>query len=205
MKPYIIAITGASGVVYGKRLVEVMVNHKIPMFLVISEPAKQIIQDELEIKLSADIISSLFNAAAKKYVTVFDNKDLAAPISSGSCKTAGMIVIPCSMATLSAIATGNSRSLIERAADVTLKEHRRLILVPREMPLNAIHLKNMLELSRIGVDIVPPMPGFYHHPKSIDEQIDFVVGKVLDLLDINHHLYQRWSNAKSQIPNPNIK
>lgn len=193
MKPYIIAITGASGVVYGKRLVEIMVSQKISISLVISDPAKQIIEDELGIKLTTDIVSSLFTKAAKKYITVFDNKDLAAPISSGSCKTSGMIVIPCSMATLSAIATGNSRSLIERAADVTLKEHRRLILVPREMPLNAIHLENMLKLSRIGVDIVPPMPGFYHHPKSIDEQIDFVVGKVLDLLDIDHQLYQRWN------------
>jgi flavin prenyltransferase len=193
MKPYIIAITGASGVVYGKRLVEVMLNHKIPMHLVISEPAKQIIQEELGIKLNLDVVTALFGKAAKKYITMFDNKDLAAPISSGSCKTSGMIVIPCSMATLSAIATGNSRSLIERAVDVTLKEHRRLILVPREMPLNAIHLKNMLELSRIGVDIVPPMPGFYHHPQSIDDMVDFVVGKVLDLLDIDHHLYQRWS------------
>jgi 4-hydroxy-3-polyprenylbenzoate decarboxylase len=192
MKPFIIAITGASGVVYGKRLVEVMLNHKIPIYLVISEPAKQIIEDELAIKIGTDIVASLFNATAKRYITVLDNKDLAAPISSGSCKTSGMIVIPCSMATLSAIATGNSRSLIERAADVTLKERRRLILVPREMPLNAIHLKNMLELARIGVDIVPPMPGFYHHPKSIDEMINFVVGKVLDLLDIEHNLYQRW-------------
>ncbi|MFB3896571.1 MAG: UbiX family flavin prenyltransferase [bacterium] len=193
MKPYIIAITGASGVVYGKRLVEVMSSQKIPVSLIISDPAKQIIEDELGIKLTTDIVSSLFTKAAKKYITVFNNKDLGAPISSGSYKTSGMIVIPCSMATLSAIATGNSRSLIERAADVILKEHRRLILVPREMPLNAIHLKNMLELSRIGVDIVPPMPGFYHHPKSIADQIDFVVGKVLDLLDIDHQLYQRWN------------
>ena len=196
MKPYIVAITGASGVVYGKRLVECLVAQEIPVYLIISEPAKQIFADELEIKIKTDIVSSLFSKQAKKYITAFDNKNLAAPISSGSCKTAGMIVVPCSMATLSAIATGNSRSLIERAADVTLKEHRRLILVPREMPLNAIHLKNMLELSRIRVDIVPPMPGFYHHPKSIEDMVDFVVGKVLDLLEIEHNLYRRWNPKK---------
>jgi 4-hydroxy-3-polyprenylbenzoate decarboxylase len=193
MKPYIVAITGASGVVYGKRLVECLVEQEIPVYLIISEPAKQIIADELGIKVEGNKITSLFGKNAKKYLAVFDNNDLSAPIASGSCRIAGMIVIPCSMATLSAIATGNSRSLIERAADVTLKEHRRLILVPREMPLNAIHLKNMLELSRIGVDIVPPMPGFYHHPKSIEDMVDFVVGKVLDLLDIEHNLYKRWN------------
>lgn len=193
MKPYIVAITGASGVIYGKRLIELMVAHKIPVYLILSNPAKLIIQDELGITIKPDIVTSFLGKPAKKYVTVFDNNDLAAPIASGSYKTAGMIVIPCSMATLSAIATGNSRNLIERAADVTLKEHRRLILVPREMPLNAIHLENMLKLSQIGVDIVPPMPGFYHHPKSIEDMVDFVVGKVLDLIGIDHSLYQRWN------------
>lgn len=194
MKPYIVAITGASGVIYGKRLVECLIEKKRAVYLVLSDPAKQIIEDELGIAIKTDIITSLFGRTAKKYIKVFDNKDLTAPISSGSFQTAGMIVIPCSMATLSAIATGNSRNLIERAADVTLKEHRRLILVPREMPLNAIHLENMLKLSRIGVDIVPPMPGFYHRPKSIEDLVDFVVGKVLDLLDIEHNLYQRWNS-----------
>ncbi|MDI6782853.1 MAG: flavin prenyltransferase UbiX [bacterium] len=193
MLPYIVAITGASGVIYGKRFVECLVDCKIPVYLILSDPAKQIIQDELKIKVKPEIVTSLLGKTAKKYITVFKNNDLTAPIASGSCKTAGMLVIPCSMATLSAIATGNSRSLIERAADVTLKEHRRLILVPREMPLNAIHLKNMLELSQIGVDIVPPMPGFYHHPKAIEDMVDFVVGKVLDLLQIDHNLYRRWN------------
>ena len=178
-----IAITGASGVIYGKRLLEVLHNKNVESHLVISEAAKKIIK--LELKSSEKALEKLANH-------VHEIDDWSSPILSGSFKTDGMVIVPCSMKTLAGIASGFAENVILRAADVALKEKRKLILVPRETPLNTIHLKNMLNLSRQGVIIVPAMPAYYHNPKSIEDLTDFVVGRVLDQLDIKHSLFRRW-------------
>jgi len=184
----VVAITGASGAIYGKRLLEVLHDKKVETHLVISKAAEKVIEHELEItKRSLEKLAD----------HVYDVDDLTAPILSGSFKTDGMIIIPCSMKTVAGIAHGYSDNLILRAADVTLKERRKLILVPRETPLNVIHLRNMLELSKQGVAIIPAMPAFYHKPKKIDALVDYIVGKVLDCLDIEHNLFRRWMGAKS--------
>jgi 4-hydroxy-3-polyprenylbenzoate decarboxylase len=126
-------------------------------------------------------------------IRVLRNDDLFAPVASGSSAPTDMVVVPCSMGSLARIAQGHSTNLLERAADVVLKQRRRLIMVPRETPLNAIHLRNMLTLSEMGVTMVPAMPAFYHHPKSIDDMVDFVVGRILELLDVDHDLYRPWN------------
>lgn len=180
----IIAITGASGVVYGKRLLEVLRDKKIETHLIISKTAEKIIKHELE--ATKKDIEKLANYA-------YSVDDLTAPIASGSFKTDAMIIIPCSMKTLAGIAHGYAENLILRAADVMLKEKRKLILVPRETPLNTIHIRNMLELARQGVAIVPAMPAFYHKPKNVSDIVDYIVGKVLDCLEIEHALFKRWT------------
>ncbi|OGX11568.1 MAG: hypothetical protein A2351_00365 [Omnitrophica bacterium RIFOXYB12_FULL_50_7] len=209
MKPYIVAITGASGVVYGIRLVEVLAEQKIPVELVISDTAKIVMKEEgnypgfegLSLLVDKGDRHPLKNAQgepvpAKKVpvplVHVHDFNDFTAPIASGSYPVEGMVVIPCSMGTLGAIASGLSQNLIHRAADCTIKEGRKLILVPRETPLSAIHLENMLKLSRLGVRIVPAMPAFYSGQQSVQELVDFLVGKVLDQMGIPHALFPRW-------------
>jgi 4-hydroxy-3-polyprenylbenzoate decarboxylase len=179
----IVAITGASGVVYGKRLLEVLRQKKAETYLIISKTAEDIIEHEL------DITKKELEKSASH---VFNMNDLSAPIASGSFTTDGMIVIPCSMKTLAGIAHGYSENLILRAADVMLKEKRKLILVPRETPLSVVHLKNMLSLANQGVFILPSMPGYYHGPKSIEDLVDFVVGKALDIIGIEHKLFKRW-------------
>ena len=180
----IVAITGASGVVYGKRLLEALREKKVETYLIVSKAAKNVIKHELETtKRELEKLAS----------HVYDVDDLSAPIVSGSFKTGGMIVIPCSMKTLAGIAHGYSENLILRAADVTLKEKRKLILVPRETPLSVVHLRNMLDLASQGVYILPAVPAFYHKPQKIEDLIDFVVGKALDLLEIEHELFKRWT------------
>ncbi len=178
-----IAITGASGVIYGKRLLEELRNKKIETHLVISQAAKQIIKHELE---------TSEKTLEKQADQVHEHDDWSSPIMSGSFKTDGMVIVPCSMKTLAGIASGFAENVILRAADVALKEKRKLILVPRETPLNTIHLRNMLDLTKQGVIIVPAMPAFYHKPKNIEDLVDFVVGRVLDILGVEHTLYKRW-------------
>jgi len=183
----IIAITGASGVVYGKRLLEVLQEKRVETHLIVSRAAEKVIEHELETtKMELEKLAS----------NVYDAEDLTAPIVSGSFKTDGMVIIPCSMKTLAGIAHGYSENLILRAADVTLKEKRKLILVPRETPLNVVHLKNMLDLATQGVAIVAAMPAYYHKPKKIEDLVDFVVGKVLNLLGIEHQLFKSWSGMR---------
>jgi 4-hydroxy-3-polyprenylbenzoate decarboxylase len=184
MKPYIVAITGASGVIYGVRLVQVLAEQSIPVELVISDTAKIVAREEMGIDLAGTV--------PQKFVHLHDFNDFTAPIASGSYPVEGMVVLPCSMGTLGAIASGLSQNLIHRAADCTIKEGRRLVLVPRETPLSAIHLENMLKLSRLGVRIVPAMPAFYSGQQTIQEIIDFMVGKVLDQMGIPHTLFPRW-------------
>ena len=180
-----IAITGASGVVYGKRLLEELQNKKVETHLVISQAAKKIIKHELA--TSEKTLEKLAN-------NVHEIDDWNSPIVSGSFRTDGMVIVPCSMKTLAGIANGFAENVILRAADVMLKEKRKLILVPRETPLNSIHLKNMLDLANQGAHIVPAMPAYYHKPKQIGDLIDFVIGRILDLLEIEHNLYQRWKS-----------
>jgi 4-hydroxy-3-polyprenylbenzoate decarboxylase len=181
----IIAITGASGVIYGKRLLETLCNKNVDVHLVISQAAEKIIAHELDITKK-----SLEKLADHVYAV----DDWSSPIVSGSFKTDGMVIAPCSMKTIAGIANGFAENVILRAADVTLKEKRKLVLVPRETPLNTIHLRNMLELANQGVVIVPAMPAYYHKPQNIEALVDFVVGRILDVLGIEHNLYQRWQD-----------
>jgi len=195
-KSFIVAITGASGTIYGIRLVEVLIGLDYRVYLMISGPAFTIINHEMGIKWQGsherEIEESIQRHFSSRNIRYFDEANFTAPVSSGSFITDGMFIVPCSMKTLSSIANGYANNLIERAADVTLKEGRRLIVSPRETPLSAIHLENMLKLARLGVRVIPPIPGFYHKPKDINEIIDFVVGKILDSMDIEHNLFNRW-------------
>jgi 4-hydroxy-3-polyprenylbenzoate decarboxylase len=183
----IIAITGASGVIYGKRLLEILRNKKVETHLVISQAAEKIIAHELG--ATKESIEKLANH-------VYAVNDWSSPIVSGSFKTDGMVIVPCSMKTLAGIANGFAENVILRAADVVLKEKRKLVLVPRETPLNTVHLRNMLDLAKEGVIIVPAMPAYYHKPKSIEALVDFVVGRILDVVGIEHKLYQRWQEIQ---------
>ncbi|MFQ6135937.1 MAG: UbiX family flavin prenyltransferase [Candidatus Hydrothermarchaeales archaeon] len=176
----IVAVTGASGVVYGVRLIEALEEKKIERHCIVSDAAKRIIRHEL----GEEYLDRLRDC--------YGQDEIDAPLASGSFKTDAMVIAPCSMKTLSAIANGFADNLITRSADVMIKEKRRLILVPRETPLSTIHLQNMLKLSELGVIVLPAMPGFYHKPKDTQEIIDFVVGKVLDSLGIENDLYERW-------------
>jgi 4-hydroxy-3-polyprenylbenzoate decarboxylase len=179
----IVAITGASGAIYAKRLLEELNSRNVEIHLVISHNARRIIEHELNVK--KEEIEKLANY-------VYNINDWSSPIVSGSFKVDGMVVIPCSMKTLAGIACGYSDNIILRAADVMLKEGRKLILIPRETPLNINHLRNMLWLAKQGVHIVPAMPAFYHKPKDINDLVNYMVGKILDILDIQHNLYVRW-------------
>jgi len=177
----VIGISGASGVQYGIRLLDVLKNHET--HLIISETAKQII--EIETNYSADDIAKIASH-------VYAHDDLAANIASGSCKFDAMVIAPCSMKTLGAIANGVSGTLIARIADICLKEGRTLILVPRETPLSLVHLRNMVRAKEAGAIILPACPGFYSRPKNVSDVIDFIVGRILDVLGIEHELYERW-------------
>ncbi len=194
-KIYTVGITGASGAIYGVRLVEELLklNHKV--HLVITEAGWQVLNEELEWDTvnREETIAAKFNKLGGS-LSYHLQRDFHSPIASGSYKSDGMIVIPCSMGTLSKIAHGISSNLLERTADVMLKEGRRLVIVPRETPLNAIHLENMLKLSKIGANIVPAMPGFYHKPKSLESLIDHLIGKVLDTINTSHSLFKRWGD-----------
>ena len=181
----VIGITGSTGVIYGIRILEVLKQLNIQTHLIITEWAKKCLAMETDYKL--DQLKSL----ASEYS---DDTNLASGISSGTYRHDGMIVIPCSMKTLSSIANGYDETLVARAAGVTLKESRKLVLVTRETPLSAINLENMLKLARLGVVILPPVPGFYTKPKSIEQIIDHTVGKCLDQFNIDHDLYKRWGS-----------
>jgi len=196
MKSHIVAIAGASGSIYGIRLVEELLKSADTVFICISRQAFSIIKLETGIdwngKTESDITKKIQQHYSSEKVRYLSEDNLAAPISSGSFLAGGMFVVPCSMKTLSGIANGYANNLIERAADVAIKEKRTLILAPREMPLNAIHLENMLKLARIGVTLAPPIPAFYQKPKDIQDIVDFVVGKILDSAGIEHSLFKRW-------------
>jgi 4-hydroxy-3-polyprenylbenzoate decarboxylase len=175
-----------------------LVAAKQPIQLIVSSHGLRLLSTELDI----DSVNALRERVGRRgwdaHVTVFDDSDRGAAPASGSALNGGMVICPCSMGTLSAIAAGSSRSLVERAADVALKERRKLILVPREMPLSAIHLENMLRVTRTGAIVLPASPGFYHRPASIDDLVKFVVARILDHLDVSHSLVPRWSGRTSE-------
>jgi len=191
MAPWVVAITGATGVIYGIKVLKALYSAGEKICLVISNPGKRVLKEELGLSLSGDEqeismqIKNYLELPPDAALSYFEWTDIGCCLASGSFATKGMIVVPCTMATLAGIAGGMSRNLIERAADVTLKERRPLVLVPRETPLNAIHLKNMLELAQLGVHIVPPVPAFYFGPKDIDDLLDFFVTRLLSLIGIN--------------------
>lgn len=187
MMRLIIGITGATGPIYGIRLLEALKKQKVETHLIITPTAREIIPQETS--YSVKKVESLAQE-------VYDDGNLSAPISSGSFKTDGMIVMPCSIKSLSSIAHSHNTNLLTRAADVTLKERRTLVLVVRETPLHQGHLELMLRVSQMGGIILPPIPAFYHRPKTIDDLINQTIGKTLDLFGINHHLFERWGSPR---------
>ncbi|WP_028537017.1 flavin prenyltransferase UbiX [Paludibacterium yongneupense] len=192
-----VALTGASGMPYGLRLIECLLGAGVRVWVLYSQAAQIVARQEMQLTLPsrpAEFKAWLLqrNPAAADRLDVFGRDEWFAPVASGSNPADAMVVCPCSMGTLAAIAQGMSDNLIERAADVMLKERRNLVLVPRETPLSVIHLENMLRLARLGVVILPPVPAFYTHPTSIDDMVDFVVSRVLDQLGIANTLIPRW-------------
>ena len=194
--PIIVAITGASGAPYAVRLVQQLVEHDVPTWLIVSGHGWRLLSTETDINSLEALRAHAGEAAFDKYVRMFDDGDRGAAPASGSARNAGMVICPCSMGTIAAIAHGTSRSLIERAADVALKERRKLLLVPRETPLSLVHLENMTQATRAGATIVPAAPGFYHRPRQISDLVDFVVARVLDHLDVEHTLGKRWTGEE---------
>ena len=197
MTPYIVGITGASGAIYGIRFVQVLAELGYDLALVISDAARLVIQEELGVTLKTLTDKSgfgeLFDSKQLERVTFYSSKDLTAPIASGSYPTKGMVIIPCSTGTLGHMASGATVNLIHRAAECTMKEGRRLVIVPREAPLSALHLENLLKLARVGVRVLPASPAFYSGAQTIQDLVDFMIGKVLDSLEIPHAVYPRWT------------
>ena len=179
----VVGITGASGVIYRKRLLEVAKEKGIEVHLVVSDAAKRVAEYELP----------GFDFSSLAYST-YQNSDLAAPIASGSFRVDAMVIVPASMKTVGSLASGICEDLICRAADVQLKERRKLVIVPRETSIHAVHLENMATLSKLGAVILPAMPAFYHKPTSVSDIIDFIVGRVFDQLGVEHNLFKRWGS-----------
>lgn len=198
--PLVLAFTGASGSPYGVRLLDVLLNTGRPIHLVISPAATQVMQRELNVDLDLDRFNAAKLLPARtdfSQLRYHHYRDFQAGIASGSFLTAGMVVCPCSMGTVAAIAHGTSENLIHRAADVHLKERRKLILVPRETPLGVIQLRNLATVAEAGATVLPAMPAFYTLPKSINDMIDFIVGRVCDQLGVEHGLLKRWGEEES--------
>jgi flavin prenyltransferase len=200
MKQLVVAITGASGSIYGLRLVEELLKAEFRVALLLTRSGLEVLRYETGLNWEGSsserkqLMRDYFGGTSR--LDHFDQTDMFAPIASGSSAPEAMVIAPCSMGSAARIASGISDNLIERVADVMLKEGRKLVMVPRETPLNQIHLSNLLRLAQAGATILPAMPAFYHQPKSIDELVAFVVGKVLDNLNIEHHLFQRWGDGE---------
>ncbi|GGB88619.1 flavin prenyltransferase UbiX [Marinobacterium zhoushanense] len=195
-----VAITGASGVQYGLRLIQCLLQADTQVLLMVSRAAQVVVATETELKLPGqpeaqeEYLSKLFGAAPGQ-LKVFGREQWLAPVASGSGAPGSMVICPCSTGTLSAVACGASNNLIERAADVALKERRQLILVPREAPYSEIHLENMLKLTRMGAVIIPASPGFYQRPQRVEEMVDFIVARILSQLGVEQTLLPRWGDA----------
>ncbi|HEU5357815.1 MAG TPA: flavin prenyltransferase UbiX [Gemmatimonadales bacterium] len=191
-RPLVVAVTGASGAPYAVRLVEVLARHRVPAWLLVSSHGQRLLQEECGIRNVDELKAA--TGGDWSSVTHFPDGDRGARPASGSVPTRGMVICPCSMGTAGSIAAGTSRSLIERAADVTLKERRPLILVPRETPLSLIHLRNLTALTEAGATILPAAPGFYHRPREIAELVDFVVQRILDQVGLEIEVTRRWGS-----------
>lgn len=190
-------MTGASGAQYGLRLLQSLVQADREIYFVISDPGLIVVNMETDLKLPKSVREiekrlQAFADAKEGQIQVFAKDQWTAPIASGSNAADAMVVCPCTTGALASIATGASRNLLERAADVTIKEQKKLILVPRETPFSAIHLEHMLNLARLGVVILPPNPGFYQEPTTLQDLVDFVVARILDQLEIDHKMMKRW-------------
>lgn len=198
-KPLVVAITGASGSVYGLRFVKAIAALGQPISLTISHAAGLVIREELGVDMDvtdARCLPALFDPSTIAHIAYYPETEMTAPIASGSYPTKGMVIIPSSTTCFAKIASGISDSLVERAAECAIKEGRQLVVVPRETPLSAIHLEHLLKLSRLGVRVVPAIPAFYSGAQKIEELVDFVVGKVLDQFEIAHSLYPRWVGSQ---------
>jgi 4-hydroxy-3-polyprenylbenzoate decarboxylase len=191
--PVVLAITGASGAPYGVRLLHALARERVPVWLIVSAHGARLLAVECGIQSLEELERSTGGNWAG--VRQFDDDDRGALPASGSQRTAGMVICPCSMGTVAAIAAGTSRSLVERAADVTLKERRPLILVPRETPLSLVHLRNLVRVTEAGAVVIPAAPGFYHKPTRIEELLDFVVQRVLDHLKLEITVARRWEGG----------
>jgi 4-hydroxy-3-polyprenylbenzoate decarboxylase len=198
MKAIAIAVTGASGAIYATRTVAALLERGVHVELIVSDYGRRLLRDELGEQASVD---RLMPFLTEKYgagvsagtVTIHSNRDLGATIASGSHGCSGMAIVPCSMKTLAAVAHGLSRNLIERAADVMMKEQRRLVIVPRETPMSLPQLRNMVLCAEAGAMILPAMPAFYQQPKTLDDLADFIAGKILSALGVEHELYPAWT------------
>ena len=190
MHPVVVAITGASGAPYGVRLLEILARDRVPVWLIVSGHGWRLLKDETGIADEAALRAA--TGGDWSTVTFFPDGDRGARPASGSAKSSGMVICPCSMGTVAAIAAGTSRSLVERAADVVLKERRKLILVPRETPLSLIHLRNLTTVTEAGGVVIPAAPGFYHTPTQIGQLVDFIVQRVLDQLGLDIEIAPRW-------------
>jgi len=203
MSTFVIGITGASGAIYGVRLLTALARGGHTLHVVVSATGRGILKDECGIDLGGSAAAARkalrSKVGAKADIVVHPERNLYAPIASGSFRTDAMVVAPCSMKAAAAIAHGLASGLIERAADVHLKEGRPLVLVPRETPLSAVHLENLLKLARLGVRVLPAMPGFYTLPKTVDELVDFVVARILDTLGVGPEWHPRWGG---RVPRP---
>ena len=199
MKKIVVGITGASGSIYGLRLVEELLRAGKQVTLLLTNAGRQVLAYETGLQLTEQVqqcaqqLREYFQADNR--LQHYALNDFFAPIASGSNAPEAVVICPCSMGTAGRIAAGLSDNLLERVADVVLKEHKKLLLVPRETPFNQIHLENLLRLSQAGAQILPAMPGFYQQPQSVADLVNFVVGKVLDNLGVEHHLFQRWGDS----------
>ena len=190
-RPVVLAITGASGAPYGVRLLEALARNRVTVWLIVSSHGMRLLDAECGI----GSLDTLRDATGGDWSSVvpFSDGDRGALPASGSQPTRGMVICPCSMGTVAAVAAGTSRSLVERAADVTLKERRKLILVPRETPLSLVHLRNLVTVTEAGAVVIPAAPGFYHRPSRVDELVDFIVQRVLDQLELEIEIARRWT------------
>lgn len=195
MRRYIVGITGASGSIYGVRLIEELLKEDTEVYLVITNNGRKVLEYELEINFENWLRSISKNKGKLK---LCDIDDMFSSIASGSFKSDGMVIVPCSMGTLSKISNGISDNLLIRAADVMIKEKRKLILIPRETPLSSIHLRNMLFLSNLNVLIIPPMPAFYEKPKTIEDIVNVTVGRILSSLNVDNELHHEWGTTNDK-------
>ena len=196
-------MTGASGAIYGIRLIQVMAELGYDLAVVLSDAARLVIQEELGVSLKSltdkNAFENLFEFQHLERISFYSNKDLTSPIASGSYPTQGMVIAPCSTGTLGHIASGATVNLIHRAAECALKEGRRLVVLPREAPLSAVHLENLLKLARLGVRVLPASPAFYSGARTIQDLVDFMIGKILDSLEIAHTIYPRWTGKTVKV------